>query len=589
MNRSEFLKNSALILSASLINNAFVKGAAITQGSSLSATELMSRLIASNDKQVELILAAADKQDPTFGRRLGGDFSTVAASYVSPQSKYYHSNLLVQQLENIAKILSAAQAPDGTVNIGNLESPPDTAFLVEVVCPGASVLAKDNSPALKQVNANIKQFLVKAGEPLVTGGVHTPNHRWVICAALAQLNHLYPNKRYTGRINEWLSEGIFQDDDGHYPERSSNYANVENNSMITMARFLNMPDLLKYARKNLATTYFYMEPNGDLVTNDSRRQDKYQKLSISIFYRHYRYIAIRDNEKLFAGIVNFIERMDSFQKDVLDRSLCHFLDNETLQKDLPPAIDPPVSYENLFTTSSLLRIRRGNTSITLFGGPDLPLTIASGRSDSPDIFSYRKGKAILKYLRLSTSFFSMGYFYSDGAKKENGNYVLQRRLSVPYYQPLPKAKQNPKGDYKLSESIDSRFWNKMDFQNRPVSNVKNLNTKVTLSEDDGEAALLFEVNGMPGVAVTIELCFAEGGKLNGVTAGTDGNSFLEKGTGQYENGGDTITFGPGNVTHRMLRNLEGERYSTHFGSLKTEGMRVYITGTTPFSHKIAFS
>lgn len=589
MNRSEFLKNSALILSAPLLNNTFVKGASLPQDFSLSAIELISRLVASNDKQVDLILAAADKQDPAFGRRLGGDFSTLAASYVSPQSKYYHSNLVVPALERITKILAGAQAPDGTVNIGNLESPPDTAFLVEVLCPGATILAKDNSNATKQVNTNIKQFLIKAGEALVTGGVHTPNHRWVICAALAQLNHLYPNKKYINRIEEWLSEGIFMDEDGHYPERSGNYANVENNSMITMARLLDKPKLLQYVRKNLATTYFYMEPNGDLVSNDSRRQDKYQKLPISLFYRHYRYIAIRDNEKLFAGIAKLIEGMETFQRDVLDRSLCHFLENDVLQKELPTPVNPPASFENLFTTSSLLRIRRGTTSMTLFGGPDLPLIVASGRSDSPDIFSYRKGKAILKYLRLSTNFFSMGYFYSDGAKKENGNYVLQRRLSVPYYQPLPKDKQNESGDYKLSESIDGRFWNKMDFANRPVSNVKDLNTKLTLSEDDGAAELSFDIDGMPGVSVTIELCFEEGGKLSGVSAPIDGNQFLEKGMGQYESGGDTISFGPGNVTHRVIRNLEGERYSTHFGSLRTEGLHVYITGTTPFHHRITFS
>jgi hypothetical protein len=34
--------------------------------------------------------------------------------------------------------------------------------------------------------------------------------------------------------------------------------------------------------------------------------------------------------------------------------------------------------------------------------------------------------------------------------------------------------------------------------------------------------------------------------------------------------------------------LEGERYSTHFGSLRTDGMHVYITGKTPFQHRLQF-
>jgi hypothetical protein len=96
------------------------------------------------------------------------------------------------------------------------------------------------------------------------------------------------------------------------------------------------------------------------------------------------------------------------------------------------------------------------------------------------------------------------------------------------------------------------------------------------------------VTGQAGVPVTIELCFQEGGKLSGVEPADNGNSFLVSGMGEYEFGGDSIRFGPGAVTHRAITGLEGERYSTHFGSLRTEGMYVYLTGTTPFTHKLSF-
>ena len=59
--------------------------------------------------------------------------------------------------------------------------------------------------------------------------------------------------------------------------------------------------------------------------------------------------------------------------------------------------------------------------------------------------------------------------------------------------------------------------------------------------------------------------------------------------GLYELDGDTIQFGPGVMAHTSVRNLEGERYSTHFGSLRTDGMHVYLTGITPFTHKLKFS
>ena len=54
-------------------------------------------------------------------------------------------------------------------------------------------------------------------------------------------------------------------------------------------------------------------------------------------------------------------------------------------------------------------------------------------------------------------------------------------------------------------------------------------------------------------------------------------------------GGDVIRFGPGAMEHKKITNLEGERYSTHFGSLRTEGMHIFITGVTPFNHTLTFS
>lgn len=589
MKRDDFLKIGAFTLATPFFNSIWAK-AATEENSFLYDDDILHRLATANDKQVAGLLQSVNEDNITFSRRVGSDFAVLSASYCFPGSNYYHSPLIIPKLEIITKVLSDHQTADGTVNIANLESPPDTAFLVELVSAGAYLLRKDNAKELSTVNEGIKIFLLKTGEALTTGGVHTPNHRWVICAALARLNALYPAKKYLDRIEQWLGEGIFMDSDGHYPERSGLYAGVENTSLVTMARLLNKPSLLEHVRKNLEMTWYYMEPNGDLVTTDSRRQDQYIGKRILSYYVHYRYLAIRDNNHKFAGIARLIENMDGFDKDVLDRSLVHFMENAALQKELPSAITPPVNYEKQFTTSSLLRIRRDKTSSTLFGGVDWPLIIASGRSDSPNFFSYRKGNAILKYMRLSSGFFSMGYFYSEGIKKEGNKYILHKELTIPYYQPLPVNKRNSKGDYSLSPSIDDRFWNKMDFKNRPVSNTKNLETTISLVETNGSNELVFRVRGLAGVPVTIECCFQEGGKLSGVsTPDNNGNCFLEKGMGIYELGGDTIRFGPGAVVHRSVNGLEGERYSTHFGSLRTEGMHVYITGVTPFDHTLTFS
>jgi hypothetical protein len=550
--------------------------------------DILQRLLKANDAEVSRLLKSLPAN--SFARKIGYDFAVLTASYCSGSSVYHQDRTIVSALERIAEVLLSHQSADGTVSIGNLESPPDTAFILEPLCAAIFILTEKKSPALNPVIEKMKTFILKSGEALATGGVHTPNHRWVISAALARINKLYPDKKYIARIEDWMGEGIFIDSDGHYPERSRLYAGVENEAFITMGRLLNKPELFEAVRKNLDTTYYYMEPNGDLVTADSRRQDQYAGKNIVSYYLLYRYLANRDNNGKFSAIAKLIEGYNGFEEEVLNNSLFYFLENPLLQNELPAGTPPPVNYEKLFTGSKLLRIRRGDTTATLFGGVDWPLIIASGRSNSPNFFSYRKGNAVLKYLRLSSGFFSMGYFYSDGLKKEGNKYMLYKKLEVPYYQPLSKELRNDKGDYSLSPSTDGRFWNKMSFEKRPVSNIKTLETAVTLKENNGRNELTFRVTGMEGIAVTIELCFKEGGRLSGVTDVNDpeDNHFLEKGYGKYEYKGDAIEFGPGTAAGKNITRLEGERYSTHFGTLRTEGMHVYLTGVTPFEHTLSF-
>ncbi len=588
INRSEFLRSSLKVGALAIISQAAPITKALGNESDWSSSideELVKRISAANDSYVEDLLRSGK---PGSGRKLGHDFSCLAAAYTYVGSRYHQDALLISLLDKNLDILIEDQAEDGTLNFGNLESPPDTGFLIELFAAGAFLLLKDNSPAVAELNNKAKKFILKAGDALTVGGVHTPNHRFVICAALSRINTLYPNKKYINRIDDWLGEGIYNDADGHFPERSRNYDQVEDNSLITIARLLNRPALLGPVRKNLEMTYYYMEPNGDLVVNDSRRQDQWSGKRMTAFYNHYRYMANRDRNGRYAAIAKLIEAMDDFENDVVKREFYNFLEAPLLQQQLPVPTAPPVSFEKLFTSSSLLRIRRDKISSTLFGGNDLPIVIASGRSSSPNFFSYRKGNAILKYMRLSSAFFSTGYFYSEGLKKSGISYTLYRKLDVPYYQPLPKNLRNVKGDYKLSPSIDSRFWNKMDFSKRPVSNVKSLVTKITLLEHNGVVELIFQVSGSKDVLVTIEMCFKEGGKLTGVAAADNDNNFLESGMATYEFGGDTIQFGVGANAHKNIAGLEGERYSYQFGSLRTEGMHVFITGKTPFTHQLIF-
>lgn len=285
-----------------------------------------------------------------------------------------------------------------------------------------------------------------------------------------------------------------------------------------------------------------------------------------------------------------IEGFPSFDKVIVNEALFYFMENELLRQDVPMPTAFPTTFEKVFKTSNLARIRREDTTVTIFGGVDWPLIIASGRSVSPNFFSYRNGRSVLKHMRMSAAFFSMGYFRSEGLRQEGSTYILQQKLEAPYYQPLPEKLKNNEGDYELTPSVDGRFWSKMAFDQRRVSNLKTLDSKISITEDKGKVTLSFEVNGLEGVEVTIELCFDEAGKLSGITPSSSGqdNYFLSEGNGSFECGGDTINFGPGTKQHERINRLDGEQYSVHFGTLRAMGKHVYLTGMTPFEHTLTF-
>ncbi len=592
--RKKFLKQSSIIGAVSL--NPFRITISEGQINTLLSGEdpekpLMTRLVEANDRQVEILISGKLTSGSAYGgyRNFSANFASLSAAYYCDLSKYHKNPALIRPMEEIMTYLLKVQNPDGTLDSGNLQSPPDTAFMLEKLCKGANLLEKKQEKALEKVRNDVKIFITKAANTIAEGGVHTPNHRWAISGTLANVNAVYPDKKYVDRILDWLGEGIYIDNDGEYAERSKNYARVNNSAFIETGRLLNMPDLFEPVRKNLRMTYYQMEPNGDLITNNSRRQDQFSIQSIVGSYLFYRFMAIHDNNSEFAAVAKFIEGLKGFEESIINQSLINFMEEPLLLKELPPAAALPVNYVKIFPDSSLVHIRRENTTSTLFGGTDWPFIIASGRSHVPDFFAYRKGNAILRYMRFSTRFFSMGYFRSIGLKTDQGNYILYQKLEAPYYHPLPAEFRNPRGDYKLSPSIDDRFWSKMDFEHRPVT-IKMLETTITLTENNGSNELTFKTTGSDNVAVTIELCFREGGKLTGVIPANDGenNYFLESGNAKYESGGDFIEFGPGSAAHKNIRGLEGEKYSTHSGTLRTPGMHVYITGNTPFEHKLRF-
>lgn len=586
ISRREFVGNVAALGSSALPLLPQSTGGG---GQASSGEDVYLQLVKANDESIPSIVRdlQAPQRSRSDIRRVGVHVEALTAAFCAAESSYHLSDHLAAPLEKASVILLSAQHPDGTIDSGNLNSPPDTGFVVETVCTAIAVLRREADPRLATTNQNLDMFVRSAGDALVTGGVHTPNHRWVICAALARVNSLFPAAKYVNRIDDWLGEGVYIDVDGQYSERSTGiYSRVIDNALITMARLLHRPALLDPVRRNLDMTIYYIHPDGEIETVGSRRQDQNMAGFISNYYLEYRYLAIKDDNKLYGAVVNLIEQM---QGDRIKRAnpLINFLEEPLLKGKLPGGGSIPSDYEKVFSNTKLARIRRGAISATLYGGSDWPMGVGSGLASNPTFFDFRKGKAVLESVRMGAQFFSEGAFHSEGLEADGNRYTLHQRFDVPYYQPLPKSERNPRGDYALTPARDDRFWSKMNFPRRPMSNMQTLDQKVVVTENRGVFELHFDVSGHDGVPVAIELAFRPGGRLEGSIQEltTDKVFLLKEGTGRYRVGDDTIDFGPGEAGHEYL-NLAGSSYMAHGAALRPHGLCVYMTGFTPFQRVV---
>ncbi len=534
--------------------------------------DIYASLVRANDDQVPRQLARQEQgtSHPGFGGLSDGNgiytaggaagfIKTLAASFSAPESRYAGAKELINRMEQAVRFLRAIQHPDGTIDLHttNFHSPPDTAFVVEPLAVSVAVLQRNKSSELSKVMELLRSFLLAAGDALTVGGVHTPNHRWVVCAALARLNSLYPHPKYIDRMEEWLGEGVDIDADGQYAEHSTSiYSPLTDNAFLTMARLLNRPKLLDPVRRNLAMTLYYLHADGEVATEGSRRQDQYTMGSALGYYLPYRYLSVREQNGQFAAAARMLE---SNACERMGSNLIYFLEEPLLRSDLPASEPLPQDFARVFHDSGLARIRRGQVSASIL-------------ASNPTFFSLHKGKAVLEGLRLASAFFGKGQFQGSALDMEGRRYTLRQSLSGPYYQPLPACLRRPDGD-----------WSRMDNGGRAKSEVQNLISRVTIVEDHGRFSIEIEMEGCDHVPVAVEFGFRRGGRLSGATPveGVAEAFLLKEGTGTYEFEGQVIVFGPGQADHRYVQ-LRG-------ALPRLDGLNVYLTGFTPFRKRLLIS
>lgn len=572
----------------------------------------LAKITADADREIAAILPMLASREGTSARAAMphrsamGHLLGLVTVFTSPESGFHGSPELADPMIGCLERLEQLQGPDGLFGGDNLSSPPDSAFTINDACLAVQLLqvhgqAQGRLPGpvpgggsaavLQEIEARLWKIIAKITPALVEGGVHTPNHRWELCAALAQIHRLDPRPEIDLRIDEWLAEGIDQLPDGMYSERSPLYASaVTNPSLLIIADASGRPELLDHVRKNLEAFLPWFNPDGTVESVFSRRQDQWLDFGGAGFLLPYRRMALQDGRSDFAAAASWLGGFPLLEPakllaqtrilpglaGVLPHGQEEVQQEEQQQLRMPAELRPErATLESCRT----YRFRQGETAVTVFGGGDhSPSGVASGLSNNPTFLRFRHGNSVLSDVRLARNFFSLGPFRSMETLAEGEHIRLRELVEASFYLPLPAERRRADGIYE--QSHEGRFSAAMDFAGRPTVQHR-LGTEVTVAAKGHQADVDITFDGAD-TSFALELTFKPGGVLKGVEEVSEGVYQLVGSMGRYSVGSDTIEFGPGSAADPDTPPVynPGENYTYLRGTNATEGIKVYITGRT---------
>jgi len=561
-------------------------------------TAFLEHVTGAADVHVAAFLAGHDDDVPALAHRPAmARLLDLVTVFSEPGSRFHRQDHLGVAMRGCLDRLETLQGPTGLFDGTNLCSPPDSAFTLNDACLALRLIRgmAVPDPLMGDVAVRLDGIIARSVDAMVAGGVHTPNHRWELCAALAQINLLQPRQDIGERIGQWLAEGIDQLPDGMYSERSPLYATaVTNPSLLTIADSADRPDLLDHVRRNLTAFLPWFNPDGTVESVFSRRQDQWMAFGAAPFLRLYRRLAVQDGRTDFAAAAAWLATLPLHEPakllalSRLNPWLAGALPGAPASdfgRTLPPSLMPP---EAALESCGAYRFRSGGSVATVFGGCDpLEPGVGSGLATNPTFLRFGYGGAVLSDVRLSRSFFDLGPFRSQQTVRQDGALVLAEELQANFYQPLPSGRLRADGIYALEH--EGRFSAAMEFSARPAD-VHRLSTRMTVQAGDGQVGLDVDFEGSR-TAFALELTFPPGGVLTGVRpAATPGTFQLVAGTGTYRVGGDVIEFGPGLPADpdTPAAYNPGESYRYLGGTNASSGIKVYISGWTSGSRRFIF-
>ncbi len=528
-----------------------------------------------------------DKESQNYG-----DYIMQAKGYSEPGAlllpimhfvgMYYHENSpyrkneeLLERSSRLMDILINNMHDDATMDLKetNFHDATVVAFLATPMAHTYRAIQKlkDGSDLEDELLNKMMTFFKKGAQGMLNGGFHTPNHRWVMAAALGAVSNILDEPIYKQEALKYLAEGIDCDEEGEYLERSTAIYDITvNESLIAIAQELDMPELMEHVARNIKKNFAYLEPDGTICTLNSRRQDNTMKYYPLRHYLNVLYLAHHYNDGFFAGLAeHLLSEMEKKKYDLpaylftggkedVHTPLIQYLLDDSLSEDIGCS---ELVWDGhwFFPINGVVRKRDGNVSLTLI-------------RDREVFFKYQNGGNILT-AKIASCFFGQGYFVPTTLEKMEFGYRMTASREQGYYKPL-------------NEKIGVKEF--YDIRNkREKVHVQKHDTIVDIVIDGDDVKIKVGIGGVDNVPIKIELMLSAGGRLetsDTIVNGDAGyNLILKNGDAVYSLDRDIIKIKNGVATHWNAGNMRGTQPAS------SDHLTIYMTGFTPFSHEFTIS
>ncbi len=487
------------------------------------------------------------------------------AALCNPDSPSYRNTELLRGLELGLHFMLRSQHPDGTISPHwtNMHSPPDTAFVVGGLAQAYEVLegAAQEWEPFREALGLLRQFLEQAVPAMLSGGCHTPNHRWILTSAIGFLYKLTGKPELKERAMAWLAEGIDCTPDGEWTERSNGiYNSVSDIALIYAAEQLKLPELLEPVRRNLRMMAYLVHPGGDVVTDYSGRQDFGDRHNLGSYFVALRWMAHHDKDPLLAALSELagsqLQQPGGLPTHV-PIALLRYPELRELSVEPEPL---PEHYRvmlnaNFDRSAYVSRMADAGHHGVIYHSklhPDFGAPVARIRSgavsatvmtENTSFFAVRNGAASLLAVQVA-SFFGPGYVRMQQLEEQgDGSYRLNAVEKKGYYGPVSREQLPETAGGPVSP------WYLLPHQHREVTHEQSHHVEVQLKETDRGWRITVACQYEAPILTTVSFVFGSEGTLSyeglqqeaghlgaGVSPAQRGASQAQNGASQAQNG-----------------------------------------------------